>query len=139
MDKLESFTKSEAPIFDGTNYTFWKVRMRVYLMAQGSKVWNSVVTDYSTTTNPPTNATGRKLVDNNAKNMNAILSELVQPEFMKVMQCASTKDMWDKLQTIYEGDGKVKDTKLWTYSTQFEGLKMEEDENVETYFLKMRL
>lgn len=71
MDKQEIFSKIGAPIFDGTNYAFWKVRMRVYLMAQSFEVWNSVVTSYSTTTNPPIAVARRKLVDNNVKSMNA--------------------------------------------------------------------
>ena len=85
MDKLESFTKRGAPIFDGTNYVSWKVRMRVYLMAQGFEVWSSLVTRYSTTTNPPIDAIGRKLSNNNAKAMNSIFSRLVCFEFIKVM------------------------------------------------------
>lgn len=56
---------------------------------------------------------------------------------MKVMQHESAKDMWDKLQTIYEGDEKVKEAKLHTYKAQFQGLKMEEDENIATYFLRV--
>lgn len=46
-----------------------------------------------------------------------------------------TKEMWNKLQIIYEGDEKVKEVKLQTFKTKFEGLKMEEDDNIETYFL----
>jgi hypothetical protein len=38
---------------------------------------------------------------------------------------------------IYEGDTKVKETKLQTYRGQFEQLKMKEDENIATYFLQV--
>ena len=27
------------PIFDGTDYDYWKVRMRAYLLSLGSEVW----------------------------------------------------------------------------------------------------
>lgn len=67
--------------------------------------------------------------------MNPILYGLICFEFMKVMQCESTKEMWDKFQTIYERDEKIKEAKLHTYRAQFEGLKMKEYENVATYFL----
>lgn len=97
MDNQDGFTKNETPIFDGTNYAFWRVRMRVYLMALGCKVWDSVVTRYSTTTNPPIDTTRIKLVDNNDKAMNAILYGLVCPGFMKVMQFELAKDMLYKL------------------------------------------
>jgi hypothetical protein len=48
-----------------------------------------------------------------------------------------TKEIWDKLQNVYEGDAKVKATKLQTYRGQFEQLKMKEDENIASYFLRV--
>ena len=59
---------------------------------------------------------------------------LARTVFAKVMHCNTTKEIWDKLQTIYEGDTKVKRAKLQTYKAQFEGLKMKEGENVSEYF-----
>ena len=55
--------------------------------------------------------------------------------FAKVMNCPSAKEMWDKLQTTYEGDSKVKEAKLQTYIGHFEHLRMNEDENIATYIL----
>jgi hypothetical protein len=51
--------------------------------------------------------------------------------------CKSAKDIWDKLRNIYEGDTKVKKEKLQTYRGQFEQLKMKEDENISSYFLRV--
>jgi hypothetical protein len=47
------------------------------------------------------------------------------------------KEIWDKLQNIYEGDSKVKKAKIQTYRGQFEQLKMKEDESIATYFLQV--
>jgi hypothetical protein len=44
--------------------------------------------------------------------MNAILSGILEADFVKVMNCDSTKVMWDNLISSYEGDEKVKDAKL---------------------------
>ena len=30
------------PLFDGTNYAYWKVRMKVFLQALVEKVWQAV-------------------------------------------------------------------------------------------------
>ena len=30
------------PLFDGTNYAYWKVRMKVFLQALGEQVWQVV-------------------------------------------------------------------------------------------------
>ena len=45
--------------------------------------------------------------------------------------------MWDKLISSYEGNEKVKDAKLHTYRLKFEQLKMNEDDNVSKYFLRI--
>jgi hypothetical protein len=76
-----------------------------------------------------------KLSQNNSKATNALLNGLSEMVFTKVAHCKSTKDIWDKLQNIYEGDSKFKATKLQTYRGLFEQLKMKEDENIATYFL----
>jgi hypothetical protein len=45
--------------------------------------------------------------------------------------------MWEKLISSYEGNEKVKKTKLQTYRVQFELLRMKEDETIGKYFLRV--
>ena len=78
-----------------------------------------------------------KLGQNNSKAKNALLNGLSEMIFTKVAHCKSAKDIWDKLQNIYEGDSKVKEEKLQTYRGQFEQLKTKEDENIAIYFLQV--
>ena len=66
--------------------------------------------------------------------MNAILSGLVEADFVKVMHLESAKEMWDKLVSSYEGNARVKDAKLQTYRLKFEQLKMNEYKNVMSSF-----
>jgi hypothetical protein len=53
------------------------------------------------------------------------------------MGCSTVKDVWDKLKSIYEGDPKVKQVKLQRHRAEFENLKMNEKEDIATYFLKV--
>ena len=46
------------------------------------------------------------------------------------MHCKTTKEIWEKLKTIYEGDTKVKRAKFHTFKAQFESLKMKEKDNI---------
>jgi hypothetical protein len=78
-----------------------------------------------------------KLGENNSKAKNALLNGLSDMVFTKVAHCKSAKEIWDKLRNIYEGDSKVKATKLQTYRGQFEQLKMKEDEDITAYFLRV--
>jgi hypothetical protein len=78
-----------------------------------------------------------KLGQNNYKDKNALLNGLSETIFTKFSHSKSTKDIWDKLQNIYERDSKVKAAKLQTYRGQFKQLKMKEDENIANYFLRV--
>ena len=106
-------------MFDGHNYDFQSRRMRTFLQAQGFDVQKAVENEYKTPTSPPTNATGKILYENNLKTMNVILSGMFDSIYVKVMHCDSAKEIWDKLQNIYEGDVKVNGTKLQNYRGQF--------------------
>jgi hypothetical protein len=74
-------------------------------------------------------------MQNNYKATNALLNGLCESVYTKVIHCKSTKDIWDKLQNIYEGDSEVKVENLQTYRGHFEQLKMKEDENIASCFL----
>ena len=119
MDKQGKQTKTGTPIFDGLNYAFWNVRMRVYLQSQGVDVWKAIVNRYKVPPTPPIDHATKKLYEDNSKAMNEILSGLTEIVFVKVMHCESAKEIWDKLNNIYEGDDKVKGAKLQTYRGQF--------------------
>lgn len=49
------------------------------------------------------------------------------------MHCASTKETWDKLHRLFEGDAKVKEAKLQALRDQLEGIKMKDDEKIADY------
>jgi hypothetical protein len=97
----------------------------------------AVVDGYTTPATPPIDRDGKKLNENNSRAKNVILNGLEHSVYVKVMHCDSAKDIWDKLQNIYEGDAKVKGAKLQTYRGKFEQLKMKEDEDIATYFLRV--
>ena len=85
---------NKAPIFNGTHFSFWKVRMRTYLMSLGADVWEIVETRY---TKPTVFLSEDEKLEFtfNAKAMNAILSGLVESEFVKVMNLETAKEMWE--------------------------------------------
>jgi hypothetical protein len=89
--------------------------MKRYLLALGFDVWKSVENGYTAPATPPTNTARNQNCNDNSRAVNIILGGLTNPIFVKVMHCKSTKDIWDKLEVIYEGDIKVKEAKLQTY------------------------
>ena len=105
-------------------------------MSLGADVWEVVETGY---VKPVMLASKDDKLEFtfNAKEMNEILRGLAESEFVKVMHLQSAKDMWDKLISSYEGNEKVKYAKLQTYRLIFEQLKMNEDESISKYFLRI--
>jgi hypothetical protein len=136
MTSHEGTSTNKPPLFDGTNFSFWKVRMRTYIMALGADVWDVVETRYI---KPVVLASKDDKLEFsfNSKAMNVILSGLAEAEFVKVVHLDYAKGMWDKLISSYEGNEKVKDVKLQTYRLKFEQLKMNEDETTNKYFLRV--
>ena len=47
MTSHEGTSANKHPLFDGTNFSFWKVIVRTYLMALGVDVWDVVETGYT--------------------------------------------------------------------------------------------
>jgi hypothetical protein len=107
--------------------------MKRYLMALGFDVWKFVENGYTTPATPPIDTTGKKICNAKSRTVDAILGGLTNPIFFKVMHCKSSKEIWEKLEVIYEGDNKFKENKLQTYRAQFENLKMKEEENIDEY------
>jgi hypothetical protein len=135
MTSHEGTSASKPPLFDGTNFSPWKVRMRTYLMALGVDVWDVVETGYIKLV-VLASKDDKLEFSFNAKGMNVILNGLAKAEFVKVMHLQTPEEMWDKLISSYEGNEKVKDAKLQTFRLKFEQLKMNEDEIDSKYFLR---
>jgi hypothetical protein len=136
MTSHEGTLTNKPPLFDGTNFSFSKVRMRIYIMALGVVVWDVVETGYAKLV-VLASKDDKLEFSFNAKAMNDILSGLAEAKFVKVMQLDSTKEMWDKLISSSEGNEKVKYAKLYPYRLKFEQLKMNEDETVNKCFLRV--
>ena len=107
MSYYEKEASIRPPIFYGSNFVYWKVRITAYLQSLG-KVWDIVETGYTFPSATPTDPAGKKQYETNAKVVNTLLGSLSQLEFIKVMQLKSTKEIWDKIVLSYEGDEQVK-------------------------------
>jgi hypothetical protein len=115
MVDQEGFSTNRDSLLDETNYAFWSLRMRTYLMALGFDIWKWVITDYIAPKHPPTCVSGKNPTENNAKCMNAIFCGLSKSKFVKVINCGSIKEIWDKIQNIYEVYENARKEKLQTH------------------------
>ena len=75
----------------------------------------------------------------NNKALNTIFCGVSPNEFHNISNVTIAKEVWQILETTYEGTKKVMDTKLQMLTTCFEELKMSEDESFNSFYGKLRL
>jgi hypothetical protein len=123
-----SQTLNYVPTFDGTNYGYWKARMRFFL--KSIDYWSIVETGWT----KPKDTTLETVPLKNArlsndKALHALCQALSPSEFAKISNCESTKEAWKILETTYEGTKLVKSAKLQLLISRFEEIKMLEEES----------
>ena len=71
--------------------------------------------------------------------MNIMQCALHPTKFSRVSSCATAKEMWDKLQVIYEGISEVRETKANMFVSEFEAFKMKQDESISDIFSRLTI
>ena len=96
------------PLFDDTNYAYWKVRMRAFLQSLNEKVWQAVEIGWTKPKEAPADWDEAKIkvANFNSRALNALFSAVTNEEFKKISYTKIAKEAWTVLQTTYEGDRK---------------------------------
>ena len=78
------------PLFNGTNYTYWKARMRAFLQSLDEKVWQAVEIGWTKPKKAPADWDEAKIkaANFNSRALNALFSAVTNEEFKKI---SSTK------------------------------------------------
>ena len=101
-------------LFDGTNYAYWKVRMRAFLQSLDEKVWKVIEIGWTKPKEVSADWDDAKIeaANFNIRALNAIFSAVTNQEFNKISSTKTAKEAWTILQTTYEATKVVKDSKL---------------------------
>ena len=121
MDRGQSLTIPH--LFDGTNYVYWKVRMKTFLQSLDEKVWQDVEMGQT----KPKEASAEQY-DAKVRALNALFSAVTNEVFKKISSTETAKEAWTIPQETYEGTKVVKDLNLQILTMSFEEIKMEENE-----------
>ena len=103
---IESSSIVRPPLLDGTNYPYWKAKMRVFLKSIDERVWLIVVNSWTSSTITTETVTTLKSItlwdktdfDSygwNSKAMNAIYNDITVEEFRRISNCEIAKEAWD--------------------------------------------
>ena len=74
------------PLFDGTNYAYYKVHVKVFLQALGKKVWQAIEVGLIKTKEAPVDwdEATIKVANFNSRALNALFSGVTNEEFKKI-------------------------------------------------------
>jgi len=131
-----SQTLNFVPSFDGTNYGYWKARMRFFLKC--IDCWSIVETGWTKLEDAVLELVPHKTARlSNDKALHALFQALSPSEFAKISNCESAKEAWQILDTTYEDTKLVKSAKLQILISKFEETKMLEEETFGEFYSKM--
>ncbi|XP_040379851.1 uncharacterized protein LOC121054417 [Oryza brachyantha] len=129
-----------APMFNGTNYSTWKIKMSTYLKAMNASIWKVVdegcVMPLDSTT--PTQLELRN-ASYNAQAMNALFNSLSQEEFDRISNLETAYEIWVKLSEIHEGTSEYKDAKLHFLKVQYETFTMLPHKSVNDMYVRLNV
>ena len=82
------------PLFDDTNYAYWKVRMRAFLQSLDEKEWQAVEIGWTKPKEAPADWDEAKIkaANFNSKALNAIFSTVTNEEFKKISSTETVKE-----------------------------------------------
>ncbi|KAH7866011.1 hypothetical protein Vadar_014222 [Vaccinium darrowii] len=108
-----------------TNYTCWKIRVKA--MMEDQEVWEAI--------EPAAGAAVDVKKDKKAKLH--LIQCLPEDLLLQVANKATAKEIWDCLKTRFVGADRVRDARLQTLKSEFDGMRMKEDESVDQYAGKL--
>ena len=128
------------PRLNKTNYDNWCIQMRALLGSQD--VWEMVEKGYEEPQDDATLSANQRqsLQDSRKKDSKArylIYQGLEEPDFEKISQATTSKQVWEILRNSYKGVEKVKKIRLQVLRGEFEALKMKESECISDYFARV--
>ena len=128
------------PLFGGTNYAYWKVRMKAFLQSLDEKVWQAVKIGWTELKEALADWDDAKIKGENfnSRALNSLFSVVTNEDFKKISSTETAKEAWTILQTTYEGTKTIKDSKLQRLTTSFKEIKMEEDESFDEFYAKIK-
>ena len=82
------------PLFDGTNYAYWKVRKRAFLQSLDEKVWQAVKIGWTKPKEAPADwdDAKTKAANFNSKALNALFNAVTNEEFKKISSIETAKE-----------------------------------------------
>ncbi|CAA0819381.1 Unknown protein, partial [Striga hermonthica] len=115
------------PFLDGSNYSYWKSMMVIFLRSLGKGTWQAVENGWTLPLqeNVPAETKGA---------LYAIMSAVDPTRHKIIIQCTTAQEAWRILERQFEGTNAVKTSKLQRVSTELDEIRMREEETIDMYY-----
>jgi len=125
---------SNCPSFDGTDYPYWKNKMRMHLEEIDKDLWDIVDQGIPEATLMTTADVVRKNWQLDAKARSIIGAHLNKAQFNRISGLDTAKKMWMRLSKVNEGVSAQRDSRIDTLRSLFNRFKRLENEHVQQTF-----
>ena len=88
-DFSEGRSINSPPLFDGSNYDSWRVKIKVFIQVQDYNLWNIIVNGHHT----HHSSLHKNLGELNTRAMNFLYCALHENIFNQITLCSSVKDI----------------------------------------------
>src|ERR1041385_4379428 len=125
---------SNCPIFDGTDYPYWKNKMRMHLEAIDKDLWDIVdqgIPEAGLMTAPEVVKKNWQL---DAKARSIIGGLLNKAQFNRISGLDTAKKIWTRLSKVNEGVSAQRDSRIDTLRSLFNRFKRLDNEHVQQTF-----
>ncbi|KAK1419973.1 hypothetical protein QVD17_29443 [Tagetes erecta] len=123
--ETSSTTHFSCPILKPINYTVWAIRMKTILKANG--LWDMIEPS------PDTQTDEKKDMSATAYLFQALPEDMI----LQVASCKNAKEIWEALQKRHVGVDLVQKARLQTLKTEFEMLRMKEEDTIDSFTDKL--
>jgi hypothetical protein len=140
----EGGSSNRPPLFDGSNYYFWKGKMELFLRSQDNDMWQ-VITDGDFVPTTKEGAVKEKSSWSTDEKAQVLLNSkarlflscaLTMEESERVDECKNAKEVWDTLRIHHEGTSHVKETRIDIGVRKFEVFEMSENETIDEMYAR---
>ncbi|XBI58306.1 hypothetical protein VPH35_039552 [Triticum aestivum] len=122
------------PVFDGTEYPYWKNKMRMHLEAIDVDLWYVVKNGVPKTGEGVTPADVKKFIQLDSTAKNIICGHLTKEQYGRVSALETSKLVWDWLSKVNEGVSTQRDQRISVLRNLFNHFKRNDNENVQLTF-----
>ncbi|XP_074291991.1 uncharacterized protein LOC141618820 [Silene latifolia] len=126
----------KCPVFDGTDYGWWKTRMMHFIQGTDYECWVTIENGPLAITTTDANSVSSekapkdytsddyKKAEKNSRAISLLQSGIGESETSRIAGCKTAKQIWDSVELAHEGIVQVKKQRIDLLKQQYESFKI---------------